>query len=224
MKSAGKSRSNGLPVLERVVPLREGHRARVVPDVDHLGRAPHGPGAPARRRTARYSSMNGRCGSNGSGSSPDALAQLREGADELQCAGRGRTPTPGAACPSSGCGRSPSPRCSRATRRTARPHLRRVPADLRVVRQQLVAHRGGADEPGVARHVEQRAAAAPAVRVGVRLPREERKTCPRSFSSHQVGVRLLDEHARRPAAGARGRRRGRPPAAAPAARAPAPSA
>ena len=41
MKSAGKRSLEQLLVLERVVELRERHRARVEPGVDHLGHAAH---------------------------------------------------------------------------------------------------------------------------------------------------------------------------------------
>ena len=65
MKSAGKRPREVAARRERVVLLRERHRAAVVPDVDDLGLAPHLAAAGAGQRT---SSTNGRCGSKGSGS------------------------------------------------------------------------------------------------------------------------------------------------------------
>src|SRR5690606_17481290 len=70
-------------VLEGIVPLGEGHRPRVVPDVDHLGGTPHralaprlraGPFVLVDKRPMRVERLQQRTGT---------LLQFIEGTDEL---------------------------------------------------------------------------------------------------------------------------------------------
>ncbi len=203
MKSAGKCARELALVLERIVPLRERHRARVEPGVDHLAAR----GASCRRPRARghvYASMNGLCGSKSAGSAlPRSRRELGVAArSPRRAADPRRTPTPGAACPSSGRARAPSRRCSPATRRSARcPTSGGCQSIARVEREHPVLDRRRADEPRLARVVEQRRVAAPAVRIGV-LDRARFPEHAAPFSSSMIaGVGVLHEHARRPRAG-----------------------
>ena len=150
-------------VLERRVPLGERHRARVEPDVDHLGHAAQrlaagrragsrrrrrrgGAGRRAARRRARSSSSNepmqivspGLVAPDRQRRAPVALARERPVDVVLQ---------PVAEAPVL--------------------DVLGVPVDGLVGGQQPVAQRGRADVPGRLGVVEQRRAAAPAVRVGV---------------------------------------------------------
>ena len=68
----------------------------------------------------------------------------------------------------------------------ARPDLRRMPVDARVAREHRVLERRRAHEPRRARVVEQRRAAAPAVRIRVLVQRPAFQSTPRRFSSSMI--------------------------------------
>ena len=111
----GEGRAEQLLVLERRMALGERHRARVEPDVDHLGHAAHlavalraRPGVLVDVGPVRVGQLAAR-----------ALLHLRQRA-EAPRRGRSRSATRAAACPSSARARSPSRRCSPATCRSGR--------------------------------------------------------------------------------------------------------
>ena len=108
-----------LLVLERVVELREGHRAAVVPGVDHrLDPAHLPPALLAVEDHLVYIWAVQVLGHLAAG----ALAQLgdRAGAEAAVAVLAARTPRSAAASPSSGRGRAPSRRCSPAICRSGR--------------------------------------------------------------------------------------------------------
>ncbi len=156
----------GLLVLERVVVLGEGHRAAVVPGVDHRVDAPHlAPAALALDHdlvdVGAMQVLGDRAGR--------ALAQLgdRAGAPAMAAARLGAAPD-----------RQRRPPVAVARERPvdvvlepfAEPpvlDVLRMPPDRLVVGEQRLARLGGGDVPARARVVEERGAAAPAVGVGV---------------------------------------------------------
>ena len=156
-------RAEALLVLERRVALGERHRARVEPDVDHLGHAAH----LARRspRTARCARRRtGRCGSVSS--RPERALDLGERAERLDVAVLA-APDRQRRAPVALARDRPVDVVLQPLAEAPVLDVRRVPVDRLVGRQQPVAHRRRADVPGGLGVVEQRRAAAPAVRVGV---------------------------------------------------------
>ncbi len=81
------------------------------------------------------------------------------------------------------------------------PGLGRMPVDGRVVLEEAVLHRGRADVPGVAGHVEERAVAAPAVRIAVlvHLPEVELVVLHGPLPDGALRSAVLDVHAGEPA-------------------------
>ena len=108
-----------LLVLERVVELREGHRAAVVPGVDHRLDPAHLAAAllAVERRPRRCRGGGGRRGPRPARARAARRPSRRRSARRSP---RRRTPRSAAACPSSGRGRAPSRRCSPAICRSGR--------------------------------------------------------------------------------------------------------
>ena len=132
----------------------------VEPDVDHLGHAAQRLAAGRRRdldvvheRAVRVVELD--------------AAELLELGEASRCTASRppRCARPAAACPSSARATAPSRRCSPASAQAAVLDVLRVPVDGLVGGQQPVAQRRRADVPGRLGVVEQRRAAAPAVRV-----------------------------------------------------------
>ena len=176
-----------LLVLERGVALGERHRARVEPDVDHLGHAAHlgaalraGPRVLVDVRPVRVGQRAAR-----------ALLELRERADRLGVAvlaapdGQGRAPVALARD-------RPVDVVLQPLAEAAVLDVRRVPLDRLVGGEQPVAQRRRADVPGRLGVVEQRRPAAPAVRVGVQDRLRPVDPPARAQVLDQVRVGVLD--------------------------------
>ena len=150
-------------VLERGVPLGERHRARVEPDVDHLGDAAQRLAAGRRRdhdvvdeRAVRVLERRRRT----------ARLQLLEGADGQRLA-RLVAPDRQRRAPVALAPERPVDVVLQPAAEAPVLDVLGVPVDGLVGGQQPVLDRGHADVPGRLGVVEQRRAAAPAVRVGV---------------------------------------------------------
>ena len=179
--------------LERRVALGERHRARVEPDVDHDGLAAHllaalraRPGVLVDVRAVRVGQLAAR-----------ALLDLGERAQALRVAvlaapdGQRRAPVALARD-------RPVDVVLQPLAEAPVLDVRRVPGDGLVGGEQALAHRRRADVPGRLGVVEERRAAAPAVRVGVQEPLGAEQAPARAQVLDQVVVGVLD-----PAAGVR---------------------
>ena len=153
-----------LLVLVRRVPLGERHRARVEPDVDHLGHAAQRLAAGRRRDLDVVDERPVRV------LEPDAaeLLELGERADRHRLAGL-VAPHRQRRAPVALARDRPVDVVLQPLAHAAVLDVLRVPVDRLVGGQQAVAQRRGADVPGRLGVVEQRRAAAPAVRVGVQV-------------------------------------------------------
>jgi hypothetical protein len=180
-----------LLVLERRVVLGERHRARVEPDVDDLGHAAHlRPALRARpRRLVDVGAV--RVLERLAG----LLGQLGERADRLDVAVLA-APDRQRRAPVALARDRPVDVVLQPLAEAAVLDVRRVPVDGLVRRQQAIAQRGRADVPGRLGVVEQRRAAAPAVRVGVQQALLALDPAARAQVLDQVRVGVLD-----PAAG-----------------------
>ena len=159
-------------------------------------RSPRGRAASRRRRTrsaATTSSMYGRCRSSGTSPAARSRSSAIEPTQKRSVARRSaRSARSAAACPSSARARAPSRRCSPASL-PKRPCLmcsgcQSIVSFAASIRSRDV---GGADVPARLRVVEERRAAAPAVRIGVLvvLARGTAARVPRSASTIvRVGV------------------------------------
>ena len=180
-------------VLERRVVLGERHAARVEPDVDHLGHAAHRlaavPARPRRRVDVGAVRVLERLAR--------ALGQLGERAHALRVAvlaapdRQRRAPVALARDRPVDVVLQPAPEAPVLD-------VLRVPVDGLVGGQQAVAQLRGADVPGRLGVVEERRAAAPAVRVGVQVGLRAQQPPALAQVLDDVGVGLLD-----PAAGVR---------------------
>ncbi len=155
-----------LLVLVRVAPLRERHRARVVPGVDDLRHA-RGRGAAAVLRAGEGDLVDVRAvrvqarlvGAR-------QLGQLRAGADDREVVLRA-APDRQRRAPVAVTGQRPVDVVVQPVAEPAVLDRVREPVGVLVLLEQPVLDRGGADVPGRLRVVEQRGVAAPAVRVAV---------------------------------------------------------
>ncbi len=164
-----------LLVLVRVAPLRERHRARVVPGVDDLGHAG------GRRPAAVLGAGEGdlvderavrvQPGLVGAGQ----LGELRAGADHREVVLRA-APDGQRGAPVAVAGERPVDVVVEPVAVPAVLDPLREPVGLLVLLEEAVLDGGGADVPGRLRVVEQRGVAAPAVRVAVlvrQVPEEQ---------------------------------------------------
>ena len=158
-----------LLVLEREVPLREGHRPGVEPGVDHLGHAAHRP-PPARRRPrvlvderlVRVEVRRQRL--------PDLGGELRVAANDLDLRRVGVIDPHRERAPPVPVARDrPVDVVLEPLAEAPLAYLGRVPVHPGVARQHVVPIGRGAHEPGRAGVLEERRAASPAVRIRVRL-------------------------------------------------------
>ena len=179
-----------LLVLERRVPLGERHRARVEPDVDHLGDAAQRLAAGRRRdhdvvhvRAVRVLELDAR-----------ELAQLLEGADGQRLA-RLVAPDRQRRAPVALAPERPVDVVLQPAPEAPVLDVLGVPVDGLVGGQQPVLDRGHADVPGRLGVVEQRRAAAPAVRVGVQQALGAEHPPARLEVLDQIRVGVLDEDA-----------------------------
>jgi hypothetical protein len=179
-----------LLVLERRVVLGERHRARVEPDVDHLGHASHLGAAllAVERRVVdvglvRVLERAAR-----------ARLEIGEGADRSRVAVLA-APDRQRRAPVALARDRPVDVVLQPLAEAAGLDVLRVPVDGVVGGQQPVAQLGRADVPRRLGVVEQRRAAAPAVRVGVQVGLGAQQPPTRAQVLHQVGVGVLDEAA-----------------------------
>ena len=197
MKSAGKWRSKRSPVLERIMPLRVGHRPGVEPHVDHRGGPAHGPAA----FRAAFATGPGHLVDEGPvrvevlAQRAGALLQLGQAADPL------RDVVVAVADPDRERGAPVAVARQRPVDVAGQPFshapvadLRRVPGRVPVDGEHLVLERRGGGEPGFARDVEQRGLTAPAVRVRVRHPAGPEEVAPAVELLQKQGIGVLDEH------------------------------
>ena len=183
----GEGLAEQLLVLERRVALGERHRARVEPDVDHLGHAAHlaaalraRPGVLVDVGPVRVGQLAAR-----------ALLHFRQRAEDLGVAvlaapdGQRRAPVALARD-------RPVDVVLQPLAEAAVLDVRRVPLDRLVGGEQAVAQRRGADVPGGLGVVDQRRAAAPAVRIGVQERLRAQQPPAGAQVLDQVGVGVLD--------------------------------
>ncbi len=173
--------------LERVVELREGHRAAVVPGVDHREDAAHD--------AAALLAVEGDAVDVGAvevvgDRLPGALAQLgdRAGAEAAVAVLAGALPDRQRRAPVAVAGERPVDVVLQPFAEAAVLDVLGVPADLLVVGEQLVAGLGGGDVPARLGVVEERRAAAPAVRVGVLVDLLAKEQAARSRSAISAAV------------------------------------
>ncbi len=179
-----------LLILERRVPLRERHRAGVEPDVDHLGHAAQRLAAGRRRdldlvheRAMRIVERDAR-----------ELTQLLEGPDADRLA-RVVAPDRQRRAPVALAAQRPVDVVLQPAPEAAVLDVLGVPLDALVGRQQPVLDLRGRDVPGRLGVVEQRRAAAPAVRVAVEQPLGVVEAAAAAQVLDQVLVGVLDEAA-----------------------------
>ena len=177
-------------VLERRVPLGERHRAAVEPDVDHLGDALERLPTGRRRdlhvvheRAVRVLELDA-----------GQLLQLGERADADGLAGL-VAPDRERRAPVALAGERPVHVVLQPAAHAAVLDVLRVPVDALVGRQQAVAELRGLDVPGRLGVVEQRRAAAPAVRVRVQQALGPEQAAAAAQVLDQVVVGFLDEAA-----------------------------
>ena len=191
MNCAGYDARNSSVVAQRRPVLRERHRARVVPDVDHLG-------YPLRQglalRAVERDPVHERPVRVESGQVPPGqLGQFGQRADAGQMGLRAhpqrqrRAPVPGP-------GQRPVHVVPQPLTVAAVLDRRRVPVRPLVLGQQLVLDRGGPDEPRGHRVVEQQGAAPPAVRVAVHMPLGPEQQAAVAEIADQPRVGVLEEH------------------------------
>src|SRR2546422_6623002 len=154
-------------MLEGVVPLRERHRARVEPGVDHFVHAPHVPAAltawPCVGIDVRLVGIE-----IGWERFPPAPGQLLVGADYLaMLAVRIAFPYVERRAPVAVARQGPVDVVLEPFAEPPAAYLGRMPIDLGIDLQHPHLHRGGADEPRAAGVVDERRIAAPAVRIAV---------------------------------------------------------
>ena len=191
----GKLRFDLVVVFERIMPLREGHRARVEPGVDHFRHAAHGAG-PRRGwprvlidvRLVRIEVVGER--------TSDTRRQIGVAADHVDLGGVFVVhPDRQRRAPVAVARNRPIHVIRQPLTEAAGADFARVPVDGGIPRHQALAHRGRAHEPRTTGVVQQRCAAAPAMRIRVR----EGSRFPQhvAFAQHvdDAGIGLLHEHA-----------------------------
>ena len=158
------ARLEALQVLERRVVLREGHRARVEPDVDDLGHALHARAAVRAREAdlvdegpVRVLQAHAR-----------ELLELVERPDDVGVLGVARAaPHRQRRAPVALARQRPVDVAAQPVAHAPLADVLGVPVDLAVGLDELVAQRRGRDVPRALGVVDERIARAPAVRVGV---------------------------------------------------------
>ena len=180
-------------VLERIVPLRERHAAGIEPGVDHLVHATHGARAAGRRpgvlidvRLVRIEVLGQR--------TAKLSGQLRIAADHLDLRRVGVVHPHRQRCAPVPITRDrPIDVVLEPLSKTAGTHLGRLPGHLRVARDHVVLDRRRLHEPRPACVVQQRCAAAPAVRIRV----HEAPVLPQHVTTAKLiddqRIRILDE-------------------------------
>ncbi len=189
----GERRAEQLLVLERRVALGERHRARVEPDVDHLGHAAHLGAALRARPRVLVDERPVRVGQLAAG----ALLHVRQRAEALGVAVLA-APDRQRRAPVALARDRPVDVVLQPLAEAAVLDVLRVPVDRLVGGEQAVAQRRRADVPGRLGVVDQRRAAAPAVRVGVEERLGAQQPPARAQVLDEVGIGVLD-----PAAGVR---------------------
>ena len=213
MKSAGKacSKAARLSGRVRVAPLGERHRPRVEPGVEHVGDPP---GLLPAVRAGEGDLVHERPVGVEAGQVAAGLGrQVGQALDHGHVPVRAAPQRQGRA-PVAGPGQRPVDVVGQPVAEAAVADVLGAPADAGVLGQQPVLDRRGPGVPGGQRVVDQRRAAAPAVRVGVGVGLGPPQQPPPAQVLDQVGVGRLDEPAGQPAGlGRRRCRRARPGAA-----------
>ncbi len=172
-----------------MVVLGERHRPAVVPDVDDLRLAPHLPAAPAGQEhvvdvgPVGVEVLGHRRGG--------ALAQLGERPDGVHAVARPAAPQRQRGAPVAVARDRPVHVALEPAAEAPVAHALGVPADARVQLHHAVAHGGRADVPGGLGVVEERGAAAPAVRVRVAVDLGAQQAPARLEVGHQVRIGVL---------------------------------
>ncbi len=178
---------------EGMVVLRERHRAAVVPDVHDLGLAVHRAAAAAGQLHLVHEGAVGIEVLTEGGRR--ALAQLGVGADGVHAVTGPAAPQGQRRAPVTVARDRPVHVALEPLAEAAVAHALGVPPDARVELQHAVAHVGRADVPGGLGVVEQRRAAAPAVRIGVVVDLGAQQHAPVVEVGDEVRVGLLDQPA-----------------------------
>ncbi len=192
----GEALLEELLVLERIVELGPGHRARVEPGVDHRDDAAHRPvaalalAAPAELVDVGAVEVLGDLAR--------ALPDVRDGAgaEALVAVGGIALPDRQRRAPVAVARERPVDVALEPLAEAAVLDVLGVPADLLVGRQQPVADLGGLHVPARLRVVEERGVAAPAVRIGVQVGLGTQQLPVGLQRLDDVLVGLLDEAAR----------------------------
>ena len=174
----GEAGAECLAVLERVVVLREGHRAGVEPGVDHELDASHGAGtAESGAGPVKVVVDEGPVGIEVRAvvrvvrqGPAGAAEEFLEGTDHLGLAAVAALPDRQRRAPVAATGQGPVDDVLEPVPETSLAHVFGVPVDFAVLLDQLVAGRRGANEPARGRVVEERLIAAPAEGVAVAVP------------------------------------------------------
>ena len=161
----GEALREQLLVLERVVRLRVGHRAGVEPRVGDLGRAAHLAAAVGARQ--RHVVDERAVGVGRRRVEVRALGELGVGADAVRAAALRADPEREGRAPVALARQRPVDVAVEPLAEAAVADVPGDPVDVLVVRDERVAHGGGADVPRGLGVVEHRRVAAPAERVGV---------------------------------------------------------
>ena len=181
-----------LLVLERIVPLREGHGAGVVPAVDDLLLAVH---VSAALGAGQHDAVDVRAVQLDVRIDVVAqLAHLLTATDDVHMAALAG-PHRQRRAPVALAGETPVDDVLKEVAHAAFLDVVRHPVDGAVVGDELVAHGGHLDEPALAGVVDQRRVTAPAERiVMLELRRLDQQAALLEVREHQL-VRVLDEHA-----------------------------
>ena len=190
----------GLPVLERVVVLGEGHGARVEPGVDHVLDPFHRAGAVRSRARPLEVVVDERPVRIEAGAvvrifrqGPAHLAEeFLEGTDHLGLAAAAALPDRQRRAPVAAAGQGPVDDVLEPVAEASLADVLGVPVDFAVLLDQPVAGGGRAHEPARRRVVEQRLIAAPAEGVAVVVPFAVEQAAPQPQRADDLRVGVLE--------------------------------
>ena len=178
-------------VLERIVPLGEGHGTRVEPDVDDFRNTAHGaalairPGDVVNKRAMQVQSLVARPGVAGLG------LEFFDGADHLDLLGVPVGDPDGQwGAPEAMAGQGPVDIVLQPLAKSAAADMFGLPTDLLVQLDQPLLDGGGADKPALHRVAHQRRAAPPVMRIVVQIlvPLEEQAAFFQVPANRLVGI------------------------------------
>ena len=180
-------------VLEGVMPLGEGHHARVEPAVHHLGDAPENAVAGVRRARPGHIVHVGPMEVEIGQVFAATLGQLRHTADAIHVAASVALPDGYGRAPVAFAGDGPVHIVAQPLSKPSLPDVIGVPVDPGVVAHQTVLDRRGADVPGRLGVIEEGGVAPPAERVGVAIDPLVVQQSSRFQVGEDFGVGVLDE-------------------------------